>query len=161
MKKQLLIGLIVTLAAGSAVAGVKEKKAMRHADTIVTAQLAKTMLICESPNLTVDMGWDGFKAMIETNKEALAKKRYKTKDLLIDVGNRTESVLQALAKICTADADYKEEIGSLTAIVVTPKPTIDEYRSSFTIENTVINVSTGYYMTRKADDYIDPIKALF
>jgi len=161
MKKQLVIGLVFTLAATSAVAGVKEKKAMRHADQIVTAQLAKTMIACESPTLTVDMGWDAFKTLIKTNKAALKKKGYKTKDLLIDVGNRTESVLQALEQICVSDADYKEEIASLTAIKVSPQPTIDDYRSAFTLDDTVVNVATGYYMTRKADDYIKPLKSLF
>jgi len=161
MKKQLFIGLVITLAAGSAVAGVKEKKAMRHADSIITAQLAKTMVACESPKLTVDMGWDNFKAMIKTNKVALKKKRYKTKDLLLDVGNRTESVLQALEKICIDDADYKEEIALLTTIKVSPQPKIDDYRSAFTLDDTVVNIASGYYMTRKADDYIEPLKSLF
>jgi len=161
MKKHIITGLILSIAATSAFAGVKEKKVMRAADKIITTQLAKTMLACENPLLTIDMGWDGFKAMTKTNKEALKKKRYYAERLMHDVGARTHSVLEALEQICASDADYKEEIAAVTAINVVPKPNVDDYRSSFALEDNVITVTTGYYMTRKAEDYISPIKELF
>jgi len=161
MKKQLITGLILTVAAASAVAGVKEKKVMRAADAITTAQLAKTKVACANPNLTLDMGWDGFKTMTKVNKDALKKKRYYADRLMYDVGARTNSVLEALAKICSDDADYKEEIAAVTAIKVVPKPKVDDYRSSFSMEDSVITVTTGYYMTRDKGDYISPIKELF
>ncbi len=161
MKKQLITALILSVAVTSAIAGVKEKKVMRAADAAVSAQLEKTKASCANPSLTVDMGWKGFVEMTSTNKEALEKKRYLAPSLMYDVGARTVSVLEALEKICVADADYKEEIASVTMIKIIPKPKPDDYRSSFVLADKVITVTTGYYMTRKADDYITPIKELF
>lgn len=161
MRSKIITALILSVTVTSAFAGVKEKKVMRAADIAVSAQLEKTKVSCANENLTVDMGWEGFVEMTNINKEALKKKRYLADSLMHDVGARTTSVLEAIESICIADADYKEEIASLTTIKVTPKAKVDEYRSSFALADNVITVTTGYYMTRAADDYISPIKELF
>ncbi len=160
MKAKIMTGLImVTLAAGVN-AGVAEKKAMRSADANIAEATAKTIAACGNAALSVNVSWDKFKTVATVNAAIVEKKNDKLEWIIGNAGERTVGVLGALEKIC-ADADYKEEIALMTQIVVDAKENYEDYKSSFVLNGTVLNVSTGYYMSRNASDFVKKLKALY
>ena len=134
---------------------------MRAADTKVAEQLANTKQACGNTHLNVTIDWEQFNKMVADNKKVLEEKRYQKQWVLSHAGERTTSVLEALGQICNDDADYKEEIAKLTSIKVQPLPKLTDYRSSFKLDGTSIQVASGHYMTRSASDYTRPLKELF
>jgi len=161
MKKQLIIGVIATLLTTSAVAGVKEKKAMRAADESVAAQLIKVHASCGNDKLAVAFVWDDYKAMIKANKATIKKERYKKQWVISQAGERAVASLEALTKICQDDADYKEEIAAVSSIMIKPKAELKDYNSEFNLDDTTINITFGHMMTRRASDFVQPIKEMF
>lgn len=161
MKPTLITAIVLATLSTGAVAGVKEKKAMRAADAKVAEQIVTTKQACGNTQLDVTIDWEKFNIMIAENETTLKEKRYQEQWVLSHAGDRTASVIEALGKICNSDADYKEELAKLTKVVVHPLPKFSDYRSSFKLDGTTIQVASGHYMTRNADDYTKPIKALF
>lgn len=161
MKYTLLTSVLLATLSTTAVAGVKDKKAIRAADAKVAEQVIKTQKDCGIAKLDVVIAWDKFKKMAADNKAVFEEKRYQKQWLMSHAGDRTASVLEAMGQICKDDADYKEEIALLTNIVVEPQAKLSDYRSSFVLDGTTIKVTSGHYMTRRASDYTKPIKALY
>jgi len=161
MKKQLIIGVIATLLTTSAFAGVKEKKAMRAADESIAQQLEKVQASCGNPELAIAFAWDDYKAMMKANTDTIKKERYKKQWVISHAGERAVASLEAMTKICQDDVDYKEEIASITSIMIKPKADLKDYDSEFNLDDTTINVTFGHLMTRRSSDFVKPIKELF
>jgi|SRR5690554_81565 len=162
MKKALLSVLLLSLSATAAHASsVAEKKAIRSADTDVAAAVEKTQEACGNEALSVNHNWDQFSTMAENNAEMIADKDYKMEWIIGQSGERTVATLEALAKICSDDEDYREVIAELSAVEVTPKESFDDYQSAFSLDGTTLKVETGYYMSRSASDFVERIKALY
>lgn len=161
MKKIFLPALLLSLMATNAQASIAEKKAIRAADADVAAAAEKTQAACGNTELTVNHNWDQFRAMADNNAEIIADKDYKMEWIIGQSAERTVATLEALAKICNDDADYKEVIAELTTVEVTPKESFEDYQSAFTLEGTTLKAETGYYMSRSASDFVDRLKALY
>jgi len=161
MKKLILMTVIASAISTSAVASVKEKKAMRSVDESIVKAIVKVKSACGNPALDVNVSWKDFKQMIKANKEALKSDNYKSEWVISHAGERSISTLEALSKICKEDADYKEEIANVTKIVVKPKAKFEDTKSAFSIEGTVITVESGHSMTRNLFDFIKPLKSIF
>ena len=161
MKNKIVLGLFIAAISSTATAGVKEKKAIKAAEANITAAVSKTIAACGNSDLEVNVSWDDYKDMIKSNKDAIAKKRYKSQWVISQGGDRTVSTLDALAKICAADADYKEEIANLSEIIVKPKADFSDTSSDFSIDDEVLITNAGHYATRKANDFVKKIKAVY
>ncbi|NQZ51632.1 MAG: hypothetical protein HRT95_16105 [Moritella sp.] len=161
MKNKIVLGLFIAAVSSTATAGVKDKKAIRAAEANIKTAITKTIAACGNDDLEVNVEWDDYKDMIKSNKDAIAKKRYKSEWVLSHAGDRTVSTLGALAKICASDADYKEEIANLSEIIVKPKAKFSDTSSEFSIDDDVLITSSGHYTTRKAGDFVKQIKAVY
>tara|TARA_B100001059_G_C17801183_1_gene566290 strand:- start:276 stop:761 length:486 start_codon:yes stop_codon:yes gene_type:complete len=161
MKQQILAGLIITLFSTASYASIKDKKAMRAVDENIATEAAKVKTSCGNPALDVKVNWDEFKTMITKNTEKLANDRYKSQWVISHAGQRTVSVLEAVAGICKDDADYKEELAKLSKILVTPKADFTDSASEFTLDSNVLSVKSGHKMNRSASDFMKKIKALY
>lgn len=161
MKKLLAVALLSATAASSAFAGVAEKKAMRHADEMLAAEVQKIQTACGNEALSIEVSWDEVKDSIAANADLLKDKRMDGKAVINEMANRTVSTLESLAKICADDADYKEEIANLTNIVIKAKDDFSDYKSEFTLEGTTLTTLNGHYMTRSRDDFTNRLKALY
>jgi len=161
MKNKIVLGLFIAAVSSTATAGVKDKKAIRAAEANITAAVTKTIAACGNDALEVNVSWDDYKSMIASNKDAIAKKRYKSQWVISQGGDRAVSTLDALAKICASDADYKEEIANLTNIAVNPKADFSDTKSEFLIDGQVLTTNAGHYATRKASDFVKKIKAVY
>lgn len=160
MKKALLPVLLLSVSA-SALASVAEKKAIRAADADVAAAAEKTQSACGNATLTVNHNWEQFRSMADNNAEIIADKDYKMEWIIGQAAERTVATLDALAKICSDDADYKEVIAELNAVEVTPKASFEDYQSAFSLDGGTLKVETGYYMSRSASDFVERLKALY
>ena len=160
-KTMLVIATTSILLSTNAVAGVAEKKAFRAADANIAKQVIKTISKCGNVTLDVSVNWTDVTAMIKANKEALQADKYAGKWVISQTGDRTVSALEAMAKICEEDEDYKEEIANVAAIIVNPKAKYSDTRNTFSINDTSITIESGHRMTRNLFDFIKPIKALF
>lgn len=161
MKKTILAIAATSLLSTTAMAGVAEKKAIRSASANIVAQAAKTQLECGNETFDVSVDWDNVNTMIKNNKDALKSDNYKGVWVIGHTGERTVAALKAMSKICKDDADYKEEIANVTNVMVTAKAKFGDSKSTFSIEETTINVESGHRMTRNQSNFINPIKALF
>jgi hypothetical protein len=161
MNKQLLTVTLCTLIATTAHAGVKDKKAIKAAEAGIAAEVTKVQAACGNTALEVSVDWGEYKAMVKANKEALKKDRSQTQWIFAQGGERTISTLEALAKICTDDEDYKEEITNLTKLVVIPKASYGDYKTEFSLDDTVLTATNGHRMTRSYSDFVKPLKALY
>jgi hypothetical protein len=99
--------------------------------------------------------------MIESNAEVISKNSDKPEWVLSHGGERAANSLKALAKICADDADYKEEIATLTAVKFLPKEKYDDYKSEFSLNDTTLMVASGHRMSRSASDFIRKIKGIY
>lgn len=161
MKQKILAGLMIAVFSTSAYASIKDKKAMRAADTNIAEETAKVKASCGNPKLDVNVNWDNYKKMLAANESKLADDRYKSEWVITHSGQRTVAVLEALAQICKDDADYKEELALLTKIEVSAKQDFKDSNSDFTLKDTVLKVESGHKMTRSASDFVKKIKALY
>lgn len=161
MNKKLLTAAICTLLATTAQAGVKDKKAIKAAEAGIATEISKVQTACGNTSLDVSVSWDDYKSMVKENADEIKSDRYKSEWVYAQGGQRTISTLEALAKICAEDEDYKEEIANLTKIVVTPKANYGDYKSEYTIDGTVITAITGHQMTRTSSDFVKRLKALY
>lgn len=160
MKKFAFIVVTSLLAAGVN-AGVAEKKAQQAANDKIASTLSSMKTACGNSSIDVVVAWDQVDAMITKNSALIAEKNSKAEWIYAEVGDRTSATLEALGKICTDDADYKEEIAKLTKVSVTPKEKYDDTASAFALEGTTLNVQNGFYMSRSASDFVEPLKALY
>ncbi|MGO3345657.1 MAG: hypothetical protein ACTIM4_11010 [Marinomonas sp.] len=161
MKKVLLSTLVISLLSTTAYASVKDKKAMKAADAHITTEIVKVKAACGNPSLDVKVNWDAYEKMISANTDKLAKDNYKSEWVLSHSGQRTVATLEAMAKICKSDADYKEELAKVSKIEVAPKADFKDSKNVFSLKGSTMTVEAGHKMTRKADDFVKPIKALF
>lgn len=161
MNKKILTAVICTLLTTTVHAGVKDKKAMKAADAGIITEVEKVKAACGNTALEVAVSWDAYAAMIKANEATLTENREQTQWVYAQGGQRTISVLESLAKICSEDEDYKEEIANLTKVVVTPQPNYGDYKSEFTLDGTVLHAKTGHRMTRSASDFTKRLKALY
>lgn len=161
MKNKIVLGLFIAAVSSTATAGVKDKKAIRAAEANITTAITKTIAACGNDDLEVNVAWDDYKDMIKSNKDAIAKKRYKSEWVISQAGDRTVSTLGALAKICASDTDYKEEIANLTEIIVKPKADFTDTSSDFSVDDDLLLTNAGHYTTRKANDFVKKIKAVY
>lgn len=161
MKYRFLVAVLTIFITVTATAGVKDKKAMRDADEKITKQLVITKNHCGNSNLNVEVSWNKFKSMAESNQDLLKSKGYKSQWIMNHTGERTISVLEAMSKICSADSDYKEEIALLTKIIILPKASFDDSKNKFSLEGNILTVLSGHRMSRSYSDFIEPIKSLY
>lgn len=156
-----LFAFSFALSTSVAFAGVAEKKAINASNEAIKAEVNNTQAACGNAQLETNLDWDAFKSMADNNAEKLKKNNYKTEWVIGHAGERTVAVLQAMARICDEDADYKEELAKLTTISVTPKGDLEDYKSEFSVFETTFNINSGHLMTRSFTDFIDPVKAVF
>lgn len=161
MKQKIIAGLIIAVFSSSALASIKDKKAMRAADTSIADETAKVIASCGNTKLDVNVNWEDYKKMLAANEAKLADNKYKSEWVITHSGQRTVSVLEAIANICKDDADYKEELALLTKIEVSAKQDFKDSQSEFTLNDTVLKIATGHKMTRSASDFAKKIKALY
>lgn len=161
MKHKILAGIILTLCSTASYASIKDKKAIRAADTSILEEVTKVKAACGNSSLDVKVDWEGYKKMIAANKDKLAKKNYQSQWVMTHSGQRTVATLEALSTICKDDVDYKEEIAKLTKINITAKDDFADYASEFSLSDNVLTVNTGHYMSRNASDFTRKIKALY
>lgn len=161
MQKKLLVGLTCAILATTAQAGVQDKKTIRAVEANIATAVTEVQSSCGNSALEVSVEWDTFKSMIKANKEDLDKDKMKSQWVYAQGGERIVSTLEALNKICAEDEDYKEEIALLTKVVVTAKESYHDYKSEFSLDDTVLNAQMGHRMTRSYTDFIKPIKALY
>lgn len=161
MKHKILAGIIITLFSTASYASIKDKKAIRAADTSISAEVDKVKSACGNASLDVKVDWDDYKKMITANKDKLAKDNYQSQWVIAHSGQRTVTTLEALSAICKDDVDYKEEIAKLTKINVTAKDDFSDSASDFSLSDNVLTVDTGHKMSRNASDFSKKIKALY
>ncbi len=161
MKKQILFTLIAATMASGVNAGVAETKAMRSADTAIAESVTKTKAACGNAALEVNVAWDQVEAVTEKNAELITKKNSKPAYVISEIGGRTAAALEALQKICTEDADYKDAISKMSKVEVTPKDSYDDYVTEFALEGDTLKITNGFYMTRTASDFMKRIKELY
>lgn len=161
MKKKILSVFLCAAVATSAHAGVKEKKAMRAGDEAIAAATEAMKSACGNTALEVSIDWDAYNAMVESNTDLIAKGSDKAEWVLGHGGERAANSLKALAKICADDADYKEEIATLTAVKFTPKAKYDDYQSEFKLDGTTLMVESGHRMSRSASDFVRKIMEIY
>lgn len=161
MKLKIIALLVIQLTASYAYAGVKDKKAIRGADEVLIENAAKTQAACGNAVLEISSDWASFETMIESNASVLADKKYQTQWIYSQAGERNAAVLEAFAKVCTEDADYKEEIANLSQVIFVSKADFSDTWSDLSLEDNTLTVNVGHYMTRRSDDYISKIKALY
>ena len=161
MKKIIALTLMTAAISGTAFAGVAEKKAMRAADEALAAQAATTAQQCGNASLMVEVDWDGINAAIEANAAWLTEKRMDASNLINELSQRSVSTLEALAKICADDADYKAEIALLSKVSIKTKAEFSDYKSEFELAGEELVVYSGHYMTREANDFVARLKALY
>ena len=161
MKKKIMIGLVAAAIATSAQAGVAEKKAKRAAEEAISQAVEETKTACGNAELKVSVSWDQIETVAANNAEKMKSKNYESKWLYASIGERTVATLESLGGICKSDADYKEEIAKVNNLVITAKDDFSDYKSTYTLDGTIIKAETGHYMSRSASDFTGRLKGLF
>jgi len=153
--------LICVTATVANAGGVQEKKAQRAANEAIAAAADSMKAACGNQSLEASVAWDKVDAMAAANAALIESNNSKLEFMYSEVSERTTASIEALSNICSKDADYKEEIANLTKIIVVPKDKYDDYRSEFSLTDTTLTISNGWYMSRSASDFEDRLKALY
>lgn len=162
MKLKLITLILAGLVSQAVMAStVVERKAMREAEAKIIEAAQQTKATCGNAELAVSVSWDDFQSMIAANEQVLQDNRYQGQWVLSHTADRNMSVFEALSSICKDDADYKEVIAELSAVVIKPKPKFTDSESSFKLEGSTLLIESGHRMNRSAADFVRPIKQLF
>ena len=77
MKQKIIAGLIIAVFSTSALASIKDKKAMRAADASIAEETAKVIASCGNTELDVTVNWEDYNKMLAANEATLADNKYK------------------------------------------------------------------------------------
>ncbi len=137
--KKLVLPIVLPVAlmavSFSAQAGIKDKKAMKTATTMMESAITKVKTSCGNAKLEGKIDWSNW----DTYKyEDMSLNRSKDA-VLTNAGTLLEDVIGEMATLCK-DADFKAELAKITTINVSGKKDQKSMYIGFKLDGTTLNM---------------------